>query len=51
MMAIYDDRKLCMVPCDIMTFDLNDLDLGLHHKFANVSLTVNLRKFDYIENI
>ncbi len=47
--AIYVDRKLYMVPCDIFT--LNDLDVAMNHKCANISLTVDLREFVYIENI
>ncbi len=42
-MAIYADRKLCTVPCDILT--LNDLDFGLNHKYAN------MRQFVYIKDI
>ncbi len=48
-MAIYVDRKLHTVPCDILT--LNDVDFGLNHNCANISITVDLRQFVYIEDI
>ncbi len=48
-MAIYVDRKLYTVSRDIST--LNDLDFGLNHACANISLTIVLRQFVYIEDI
>ncbi len=48
-MAIYVDRKLHTVPCDIFT--LNDLDFGLNNNCANISLTIDLKQFVYIEDI